>query len=63
MKPNWSYDDTKALTLEDIAWNKSFIYGGKQSFNTRATTAQSHFYEGFIAGFTYKFTGETNETT
>lgn len=63
MKPNWSYDDTKALTLEDIAWHKSVTYGDKQSFNTRATTAQSHFYEGFIAGFTYKFTGEPNETT
>lgn len=51
--------DTIGLTLEDIAWEKSAKYGHKESFNTKLTTPQSHFYEGFIAGFTYKFTGET----
>ena len=55
------YDDTVALSLEDIAWQKSAEYGHKQSFDTRLTTPQQHFYNGFIAGFTYKFTGDSNE--
>ena len=45
------------MTVEEIAYAKSLKYGYKQVFNTRLKNAQDHFYEGFIAGFTYKFTG------
>ena len=42
-------------TLEDIAWREAYK-ANKHINNSHA------FYEGFIAGFTYKFKGEVNET-
>jgi hypothetical protein len=55
-------------TLEDIAWREAYKsvpinkLVGQQEREINLSSMRGAFYEGFIAGFTYKFTGDINET-
>jgi len=48
------------MTLEDIAWREAFKFSNKLPASSASRNSQA-FYDGFIAGFTYKFTGDSNE--
>ena len=54
-------------TLEDIAWREAYknVTEDKPLNQTTIVSVVSMrraYYEGFIAGFTYKFKGQVNET-
>jgi len=51
-------------TLEDIAWREAYkiVPINKLSSEVNLSSMRGAFYEGFIAGFTHKFTGEIDET-
>lgn len=51
-----AYGFDKKLTIEDIAWDEAYKYTLKG--DVRRDDVGGAFYEGFIAGFTYKFKGE-----